>query len=171
MSESWKPVAGYEGIYSVSSGGSIRSELRQISCPSRGAVLLPERILRPGIGDNGYQIVTLQREGQRRSFRVHVLVAAAFIGPRPNGMDVAHRDGSKTNNTADNLRYATRSENNADKRLHGTSGAKLTAAQAEAIRRMPGPHRVAAKAFAVSICTVSKIRLGERWAHLENAHE
>lgn len=169
MIESWRPVAGYEGFYSVSSGGAVRSERRQISCPSRGVVLLPEIILRPGIGDNGYQIVTLQREGKRRSFRVHVLVAAAFIGPRPSGMDVAHRDGNRTNNSAENLRYATRSGNNADKRRHGTSGTKLTLEQAEAIRRMPGPHRVAATEFAVSIATVSKIRLGQLWAQLENA--
>ncbi len=42
---------------------------------------------------------------------VHALVALAFIGPRPDGYDVMHIDGTRTNNAVGNLRYGTRSEN------------------------------------------------------------
>jgi hypothetical protein len=51
---------------------------------------------------------------------VHILVCEAFHGPRPDGMDVAHGDGVRTNNRSDNLRWATRVDNFRDKREHGT---------------------------------------------------
>jgi len=51
---------------------------------------------------------------------IHQLVAEAFLGPRPEGMDVAHWDGKPGHNAASNLRYASRSENQLDMRRHGT---------------------------------------------------
>lgn len=45
---------------------------------------------------------------------VHGLVAEVFIGPRPEGLDVCHNDGDKSNNRASNLRYDTHSENQKD---------------------------------------------------------
>jgi hypothetical protein len=42
---------------------------------------------------------------------VHSLVALAFHGPRPEGLDVAHGNCVKTDNRPSNLRYCTRSEN------------------------------------------------------------
>lgn len=51
---------------------------------------------------------------------VHRLVAEAFL-PNPDGKpDVAHWDGDGSNNKVDNLRWATESENMADKKRHGT---------------------------------------------------
>jgi hypothetical protein len=50
---------------------------------------------------------------------VHVLVAAAFLGPCPDGQEVRHLDGDKLNNCLDNLIYGTRSENNLDTVRHG----------------------------------------------------
>ena len=41
---------------------------------------------------------------------IHALVAAAFIGPRPEGHDIIHLDGDPTNLHVDNLAYVTRSE-------------------------------------------------------------
>lgn len=61
---------------------------------------------------NGYLTVTV-RTGVKRGVvrRVHVLVAEAFIGPKPIGMDVNHIDGDKANNRLENLEYVSRSEN------------------------------------------------------------
>ena len=43
--------------------------------------------------------------------KVHQLVAYAFIGIRPNGMDIDHINGNNTDNRVENLEYVTKSEN------------------------------------------------------------
>jgi hypothetical protein len=103
--EIWLPVVGYEGYYCVSSLGRVRSELSR----GRGKA---GKILTLGF-DRGrdYLQIGLSREGKQKHFKVHVLVAAAFIGERPAKMDINHTDGVKTNNRRENLEYVTRSEN------------------------------------------------------------
>lgn len=49
--------------------------------------------------------------GKRHPRSVHILVAEAFLGPRPAGMVPDHVDGNGLNNREDNLEYVTRSEN------------------------------------------------------------
>jgi hypothetical protein len=48
---------------------------------------------------------------RRRTYRVHSLVAEAFIGQRPVGLDVSHKDENAINNRPDNLMYETRKAN------------------------------------------------------------
>lgn len=61
---------------------------------------------------NGYKIVKLYVEPKSpKSFLVHRLVAAAFIGDIPKGMQINHIDGNKINNNLDNLEIVTQSEN------------------------------------------------------------
>lgn len=61
------------------------------------------------------------RQGRLRKTRlVHHLVAAAFHGPRPDGLNVLHGDGNHTNNRPGNLRYGTQSDNMKDGIQHGT---------------------------------------------------
>lgn len=178
MNEEWRSVVGYEGLYSVSIEGVVRSESRRVAHPMGGDVLLPTRVLKQSRQGSGYWKVSLCRDGKQRTRSVHQLVAEAFIGPRPAGMEVAHDDGVKTNNSAHNLRYDTRAGNNRDKRRHGTwaggekiANAKLTPESVAAIRKSAGIQRDIAATWGVSQGTVSRIRTGKRWAHLENAHE
>ena len=105
--EIWKtiPVPGFV-YYEVSNLGRVRSY-------RRGA----DRMLKPGLTSVGYYSVAL---GRGNTKLVHRLVAEAFIGPCPVGQEVRHKDGSRTNNRADNLEYGTRSENIADAIAHGT---------------------------------------------------
>lgn len=49
--------------------------------------------------------------GRGRNRSVHVLVAEAFLGPRPDGLMVCHNDNDPTNNVVANLRYDTQSSN------------------------------------------------------------
>lgn len=132
------------------------------------------RSLRPYNVADGYQGVALRHEGKTIRATVHSLVAEAFIGPRPAGFDVCHGDGDKSNNRFTNLRYATRTENIADKRKHGTSqdgernqSAKLTNEQAKQIRnrRHAGALlRELAAEFGVGESCVSRISTGARRA-------
>jgi hypothetical protein len=73
----------------------------------------------PGYG--GYPQVSLAGSGRKpEGHRVYNLVAAAFLGPKPPGLEVCHDDGDASNTAADNLRYDTRTANERDKQLHGT---------------------------------------------------
>jgi hypothetical protein len=45
---------------------------------------------------------------------------AAHVGPRPDGMQVCHNNGLRTDNRLSNLRYDTASGNMRDRILHGT---------------------------------------------------
>jgi hypothetical protein len=105
-SEVWKPVPGYEEFYSVSDLGRVRGETH-----SRNRTWKPGRLLKPQPNQRGYLRLFLQFGEKRKAFFVHRLVAMAFIGPRPDGCDVNHKDGDKTNNRAGNLEYCRRREN------------------------------------------------------------
>ena len=101
----WRKIESFD--YEVSDDGRVRSLDRTIIRKGVEAHLMG-RELAMRIHTHGYHMVALGRKGQRT---VHSLVAAAFIGPRPEGFDVNHKDGDKTNNNVGNLEYITRSGN------------------------------------------------------------
>lgn len=104
MNELWLPVVGWEGLYEVSNLGRIRRV---------GGYRTPRpRLLHPVLANNGYLFLHLWRNNRQHGYCVHSLVAAAFIGPCPEGHEVNHIDGDKTHNEDANLEYLTRSENN-----------------------------------------------------------
>lgn len=119
MSENWLPVVGYEGLYSVSDHGRVRSEERLVGARSNSFRRIPERILQATFNGAGYLHVGLHRDAARRSYRVHCLVMSAFVGPVPPGLEILHHDDIKTNNHLENLRYGTRSENLFDRVRNG----------------------------------------------------
>lgn len=107
----WRDIIGYNGQYQVSDTGLVRSNKRA-SCLGK--------VLRMTTQHQGYKVVTLCAEGVPKTIKVHCLVAEAFIGPRPDGLDVCHRDDNKSNNNMRNLRYDTRSNNCMDSVRNGT---------------------------------------------------
>jgi hypothetical protein len=119
MTEEWRPVPDYEGFYEVSNLGRLRSLTRTVRRSQNTMRTLPGRLLAPKISNHGYRLATLSREATERTVTLHSLVAAAFIGPRPDGQHVRHLDGDKLNNRASNLAYGTALENAADTRRHG----------------------------------------------------
>lgn len=119
-SEIWKPIPGYEGYYSVSSAGRVRSESRVITRVDGIKHPVRERILKTTPDTSGYPLVVLQREGVQRTKTVHSLVALAFLGTPPPGNHVRHKDGSRDNNCLENLEYGTHGENMLDSVAHGT---------------------------------------------------
>ena len=118
--ERWKPVTGYEGIYEVSNHGRVRSVDRTVTYSNGQVRRYKGKVRRTPLNQDGYPLVSLCIHGKCQSHYVHSLVAETFIGTRPEGMEVCHNDGSKTNNHVDNLRFDTQSENTLDRVAHGT---------------------------------------------------
>lgn len=99
--ETWKPVVGYEGFYSVSNLGRV---MRMGGTPKCKA----NRILKPSdAGSTGYFSVSLSVGNKRKGVDVHILVMAAFVGPCPEGHNVNHKDTVKANSRLSNLEYTT----------------------------------------------------------------
>lgn len=76
--------------------------------------------MRTCVTRKGYRQVSLWRDGGGHSLFVHALVAQAFIGPRPEGLEVRHLNGDPLDNRPENLAYGTGSDNRADSIRHGT---------------------------------------------------
>lgn len=106
MKENWLPVPGYEGLYSVSDLGNVMS----MNYANTGML----KILQPSKNSYGYFQIWMSKDRKQKSFSVHSLVSAAFLGPRPKGLEVNHKNGVKSDNRLANLEYVTSSEN----RLH-----------------------------------------------------
>lgn len=99
ITERWKPVKGYEGIYEVSSCGNIRNS-------HTGAVLKPQ------LFRSGYLAVYLYKQKERKTFKVHRLVSIAFLdAPNEGETQINHKDMNKLNNNVENLEWCTPSYN------------------------------------------------------------
>ena len=118
-SERWLPVNGYEGIYEVSSHGRVRSVDRTVTYSNGQVRRYKGKVRRTPLNQDGYPRVNLSHQGEDKTRTVHSLVAEAFIGARPENMEVCHSDGDPTNNHLDNLRYGTPSDNTLDRVKHG----------------------------------------------------
>jgi hypothetical protein len=114
--EQWRPILGCEGSYEASSHGRVRSLPRT----DRLGRPVPGGILTPGARPNGYRFVVLYVDGRRRLVSVHVLIAATFLGPCPDGQEVRHLNGDRADCYLGNLAYGTRSRNQLDATEHGT---------------------------------------------------
>lgn len=111
--EIWKPIEGFEGLYEVSNTGKVKRIGSTISKLRNGkfyTVYWGERFLKPD--DFGeYLLVTLYKNGDRKTLLVHRLVATAFHQNLENKPEVNHKDGNKRNNNDWNLEWNTCKEN------------------------------------------------------------
>jgi hypothetical protein len=119
--EQWRPVIGWEAQYEVSNLGRVRSLDRLIPAVNRDGSgrmnRLKGRLLKGTPDRDGYLKVNLRNGTGAVSTRmIHTLVLEAWIGPRPLKHDVCHGAGGTSDNSLANLRYDTRSANEADKR-------------------------------------------------------
>jgi hypothetical protein len=125
VKEEWRPVVGHEGAYEVSDQGRVRSldHFRMQTGPHGELVqrFYPGKILRPSVSTKaGHVGVSLRR----KTFHVHALVLAAFVGPRPVGQETLHLNHVGADNRLVNLRYGTRSENSRMTYAPGGPGAR-----------------------------------------------
>lgn len=104
--EKWKAVKGYKGFYEVSDIGRIRSVDRIIKYADTVSQLKRGRLMNPVKNTKtGYWQVMLCRDGKRRLYAVHRLVAEAFLTNPFDYEEVRFRDGNKDNCAAQNLMW------------------------------------------------------------------
>ena len=162
--EVWKSVPDFP-MYEASSLGRVRSKY------NRG---LAGEFLKGRADKDGYLGLTLCRDKQRFSFRLHHIILMAFVGPKPEWAQVGcHNDGDLSNNRIDNLRWDTQKGNIADKFQHGTlargernAKAKLTAEQVLAIRADARSNREIAAEYGMDRTQIANIRSRKQWAWL-----
>ena len=113
--EEWAPIPGYETFYLVSNLGRVKAMYRFVySQRHRKEINYQARILKQIKLNDRYRVVNLAKEGKSSLRTVHSLVMESFVGPRPQGLLIAHWDDKGDNNRLSNLRYATPKENQAD---------------------------------------------------------
>ena len=106
----FKSISGYENLYEVGENGDVKS-LPHTKINNKGYLCKTKvRILKPQKRNN-YLFVRLCKQGQKKMFSIHRLVAEAFIPNPQNKPYVNHIDGNRFNNCVDNLEWVTSNEN------------------------------------------------------------
>jgi len=161
--EIWMDVKGFEGLYKVSSLGSVFMVKK-----ARNQTLLKVK--------NGYILCDLSKNGNKKRISVHRLVSLHFIDNPENKEQVNHKNGIKTDNRVENLEWMTSSENQRHsietglkKILKGDQcDSKLKEFQAKIIKY--GLKNLTQKnisdIYGISRVTVSDIRRGKSWKHI-----
>lgn len=169
--EVWLPVAE-PFPYSISSHGRVRREVTATNTKAG-------KILVSGLDGNGYLKVVLCSNGQCFTRKVATLVAAAFLMPRPDGLEVNHKDTNKTNNFVTNLEYCTPEENRNHAQAVGTKvyhrgeahpNSVLTEDTVRWIKFSLASGRTVsdlARALEVATSQISRIKSGEIWGHVK----
>jgi len=176
--EEWRPVKGYEGLYEVSNLGRVKSLARIVDRSHGIPRRVRERIVANSIAGRGYWKTQLYCEGRSKQKYIHCLVAEAFIGPKPDGLQINHRDGDKSNNTPSNLEYVTPKENIGhametglfDIRGEKNTRSKYTAEQIENAHSLVAggrQHKEAAAISGVDQGTIESVCAGKNWKHLQ----
>lgn len=175
MQEEWRDIAGFEGLYQVSSLGRVKSCDRDVLMESgrryrRRGTLLAFNIKK---GKHPYRRVKLSKGGRACLLLVSRLVLEAFQRPPEAGEQACHCNGDPSDNRLENLRWDTAKGNQADKADHGTSPvgernnrAKITAEEVRLIRSHQGPLSELAALYDISLKYLSNIRSRVTWKHV-----
>ena len=112
MKEIWKNIESYEGLYQVSNLGRVKSLKYN-----------KQRILKTPSDAYGYSVCNLSSKGKQKIFKVHKLVAMAFLNHTPNGHNtvVDHINNLKIDNRLENLQITSQRENTSKDKKKGSS--------------------------------------------------
>lgn len=174
--ERWKPIPEYDE-YEISNLGNVRTkkpinrnckggEYRQIKTTATSK-LYP------------YRVFSAYKNGKSHRLYVHRAILMAFDRMPEKGEWSCHIDGDASNNTLENLRWGTNSDNQKDSVRHGThhmskrlgedvNGSILKASDIPKIRKMLKTHKQKdiAKMFGVTPNTISALACGRSWRHI-----
>ena len=121
--EEFRDVPGYEGLYQVSNLGNVKSLARTIMKSNGRKHSIKEKILKPA-SDRNYLGINLYKKDKHKYYKVHKLVAMAFLNHIPNGhigLVVDHIDNNKLNNNLENLQLISARKNSSKDRTGGAS--------------------------------------------------
>lgn len=156
MNKEWRVIPSWPD-YEVSENGEIRTKADQTI--KKQSIHL------------GRLRVSFSIKGQTINRTVHSLVAEAFIGPRPTGTPLHHKDGNSLNNHYTNLEYILTGKHYRNHQLTNPNfnTTKLTADSVKAIRNLRKQgllYREIAELYGVSIVQIHKIIKGKDWKHV-----
>lgn len=162
ITEIWKDIPGYEGLYQASNLGNILIVKRN-----------NKKSLRKD--KDGYFIVDLSKNNISKTFRAHRLILLTFLGE--SNLTVNHKNGIKTDNRFDNLEYLSNIQNLKHARKTGLTvdygensvNSKLSNTQVKNIIKLLKQgykQKVIADSYNVSQSLVSAINKNKRWKHL-----
>lgn len=164
--ETWKTVERWPR-YKVSDHGRVLSHWWN-----------PPRLLTPSPDLQGrLRITVTDEERNHKTPRVHVLVAQLFLGPKPEGLEINHKNGIYTDNHADNLEYCTSEKNEEHALLYGLkpSGIRIASSKLtdDAVREIRALYdsatyssRKLATRFGVARITIMRIVKRRQWKHV-----
>ena len=142
-----------------------------------GHIAKDGELLRPFTNQNGYRVAQFSINCKRLRMGLHKVIAIAFLGDCPDGLQVAHNDGNQLNNHYTNLRYATPKENCADKKRHDTNWIRhrraMTTATAMLVLEMVAnkvPRRKIATELGLNVGTVNGIVYGRSYTDLTGSY-
>lgn len=169
MEEIWKDIEGYEGLYQVSNLGRIKS-LERYVWNRFSYILVKERILKQSNDKYGYCIISLNKNNKGKVFKVHRLVAQAFIPNSLNAPQVNHKDEDKKNNYVDNLEWCDSKYNNTYgtriERIVRNRENKLSKKQVMEIYTSNLKNKELAQKYNVCTTTIGYIKTGKIWKNI-----
>lgn len=124
MKEEWRDIKGYEGKYQVSNLGRVKSLNYHRADISRILAVRKDK--------GGYLYLNLYKNNKRKTYKVHRLVAEAFIDNPNNYPQVNHKDEIRSNNIASNLEWCDSKYNN----NYGTRKDKIKGSKNPAARKV-----------------------------------
>lgn len=196
MQEIWKDIENYEGIYQVSNFGKVKRLPTKTTMRNQSISWiqeLPEYIFTPSLDSKGYPQVALSIGGNKRTARVHRLVAEAFLSPPSDELiseclsagvkyvPINHIDANTQNNHFKNLEWCSPKHNNdwcvkvgnhKGERLRGANNYNVELSESDvleivnSLNKKECTQQVLADKFGVKQITISNIWTGRSWSWL-----
>lgn len=169
MKEEWKDVPGYEGLYTVSNLGKLKSVGRVVKCIGKRKFTVSESIKKQTM-KNGYLGWTLYKKNVGKFIYTHRLMCTVFIGEIPEGFQVHHKNGNRKDNKVSNLQRI-RADKHTSLHSKGEKNAACMLNERKVIEirklhKLGHTYTALCEKYGVSYHTVRLAVLRKTWSHI-----